>query len=254
MVRTNDKHKGKLSYDNPLPRYIAAGVLALTLHMSFLLFSQAPDVDEGKIENPKYVTLLPLDTKIPSEKKLLQWMDIMDPTCVVKPDRKNGFSVAPDDPMPQDKPIALKKHYTQVSKGEFLPLSSPVEKRRERVKRLWTFSFAKINPPLFNIPQKTKKVFPVWMKDDGTALPQLFRDFAPVKNILKTTKEPLGETVLKLEANEPGFFPRVQLDVSCGNTDLDKLAIKTLAIKGRAYFEDQENGSDPYFIVVKWRE
>lgn len=254
MVRENKKVAGKLSYDNPVPRFIAAGALAIVLHMAFILFAQASDPDAGKIENPKYVTLLPLDTKVPSEKSLLQWMEIMDPTGVVKPDRKNGFSLTPGDPMPPDEPIALKPHYTELKKGSFLPLSPPVEKRKENVRRFWSFAAAGINAAPYKIPRPVKKDFPVWMKEDGSPLPQLFRNLEQVKKILAKEEKTLVETVVKWETNEPGFFPRVRLDSSCGNPELDKLAVKTLSIRGRGALKHIKNQVEASFIVIKWQE
>ena len=253
MVPGTDFSAQKQSCDNPFPRYILAGLLAVFIHMSFLFFAREPETDLGKIENVKYVTLLPLDTKLPSEQVLLQWMDIMDPTGVVKPDRRNGFSVAPPKIAPEDQKMNLKKHFSQVNQGAFLPLHPPVQSQREKVRRFWSFSSAGVPSAGYNI-SRTKVNYPLWLREDGTMLPQLFKDVLKVKEILKKHNQPVNETILKWESNGPGLFPRVRLDVSCGNSKLDHLALKTLSLKGGKLFPEKTSSTEPSFIAVKWGE
>ena len=73
-----------------------------------------------------------------------------------------------------------------------------------------------------------------------------------VKMLLEKQKTALSETVLKTESRGSGFFPRIRIEVSCGNPELDRLAMKTLAIKGELLFEKNKENSDPDFIAVKW--
>lgn len=242
----------KLSYDNPIPRCIFAGFLAVVLHMSFLLFANAPDHNPGSDENVKFVTLLPLNTKIPSEQVILQWMDLMNPTGVVKPDRKNGFSVALKEKLPPDEKMVLKKHYSQLETGAFLPLNPLVESSREKVRRFWEYSSAGVSNPGYREKKLSVEVYPLWLSENGKLLPQFFRDVRQVKELLAKQKTPLNETILKWESNGPCLFPRVKLDVSCGNPELDKLAIKTLTLKGKEFLNEFKKGSEPGFIAIKW--
>ena len=64
----------------------------------------------------------------------------------------------------------------------------------------------------------------------------------------------LVETVVRWEYNGPGFFPRIRLDISSGNNELDKLVLKTMAIKGQEIFNNlNKNSSRSCYIAVKWQ-
>jgi hypothetical protein len=251
MAETDNVRKHHM--DNPWPRYLVAGFLAIVLHMICLLFVEAPDAEGAVFANVKHVTLLPLDTKLLSEKKLLEWMKIMDPMHVIKPDRKNGFSFAPDPIKPKDMDLIIKKHYSKRKKGSFLPISAPVESYRNKVKRFWDYTSASAKNPSFSIPKRPEKDYPLWILENGRILPQLFTHFDQVKSILNKHKSPLKETVLRLESYDTGFFPRIKIDVSCGNAELDRLALKTFAIKGKFLFESEANNTYPRYIAVKWK-
>ena len=239
--------------DNSFLRYIAAGFLAISLHMTFLLFLEASDVKTNIVVNVKHVTLLPLNTKMPLEKNLLEWMRIMDPTYVIKPDSKNGFNVTPAKTPVTDEEISLKKHFSQIKQGAFSPLTVPIERRSDKVKRFWKYTTAPTRLPSFYPLKHSEENYPLWVCENGTVLPQLFHQMKAIKVLLAKQKTALSETVLRRESRGSGFFPRIRIDLSCGNPELDRLAMKTLAIKGESLFnKNNENNSDPDFIAVKW--
>lgn len=252
-MQETDNRVGRHPWDNPLPRYIAAGFLAISLHGIFLLFAEAPDSDSSIASNIKHVTLLPLDTKLVSEKRLLEWMKIMDPTYVTQPDRVNGFSFVPELKQPEDMEVATDKHYSQAEKGSFLPIPAPVESYRDKIKRIWEYSTASVRKPSFSIARRSAQDYPLWILEDGSILPQLFADTEKVRGILNKQQLAVKETVLKIEFLGQGFFPRIKIDVSCGDKELDLMALKTFAIKGPELFEPQKNIGVPQFIAVKWQ-
>ena len=252
-IPETDLRINKHPFDNPVPRYLAAGFLAIILHLVFLLFIESPDSDNAVAANVKHVSLLPLDTKLPSEKKLLQWMNIMDPSCVVKPDRVRGFSFVPEMKKPDDMEVTVNKHFSMAQKGIFLPIPAPVESYRDKIQRIWNYTPAPVRKPSFVISRHTEKDFPLWVREDGFVLPQLFIDHDQVRKILKQKGILLKETVLCAESFRPGFFPRIKIDVSCGDKELDLLALKTLGIKGRHLFDSQKGMEFPGYIAVKWQ-
>jgi len=254
MAETYNNLLHKHPMDNPLPRYIVAGFLAIALHMTFLLFREVPDVDNTSSTNIKHVILLPLDTKLPSEQQLLEWMKIMDPMYVTKPDRKNGFSFVPELHKPKDQTLSMDKQFTQPKKRTFLPIPSPLESYRDKVRRFWDYTSAPVRKPLFSIVKRKEEDYPLWVLENGRILPQLFNNPDQVRSILKKQKLSLKETVIRSEFYGTGFFPRLKIDVSCGNSELDMLALKTFAVKGRKLlFESEKSDSTPLYIAVKWR-
>lgn len=253
MVREIDG-SANLSHDNPVPRSVFAGCIAVLLHLTFLIFSiSRSDIPVG-IDNAKFVTLLPLDTAVPGEKLVLMWMDLMDPMGTVKPDRKNGFSVSLPEETPQDEKIVIKRHYLQLEKGPFMPLNPPAESSKQEITRFWEFKSAGISKPAFSEKPRQAAEFPVWQLEDGTSVPQLFEDLSKISDLLSRQEGPLNETVLQFERTGQGLFPRVKLDVSCGNAELDKLAVKALIIKGKDLFDDNSKIFHSGFIAVKWVE
>lgn len=233
-------------------RYFTAGVLTISLHMTFLLFTETPTNNADITTNAKHVTLLPLKSKTLSEKKLLEWMRIMDSTCVIKPDRKNGFSITPGNPPVKDEKISFKKHLSQIRERAFSPLTVPVEKRDNKIKRFWKYSTAPIRQFSFSTVECTEKTYPLWIRENGTVLPQLFRDIENVRKSLEKQKITLSETVLRAESRGSDLFPRIRIDVSCGNPEFDRLAMRALAINGKGLFDEKKGDSEPYFIAVKW--
>lgn len=248
-----DLQINKHPFDNPLPRYLAAGFLAIILHLLFLLFIEAPDNDNIVAANVKHVSLLPLDTKLASEKKLLQWMNIMDPSCVVKPDRVQGFSFVPEIKKPEDMEVTVNKHFSMAQKGTFMPIPAPVESYRDKIQRIWEYTPAPVRKPSFSISRHSENEFPLWVQEDGRVLPQLFIDQEQVRKVLNKQVDPIKETVLISESYGPVFFPRIKIDVSCGNRELDMLALKALAINGRNIFDSKSGMGFPSYIAVKWR-
>lgn len=252
-MQETDNQVRKHPLDSPFPRYIAAGFLAVVLHMFFLFFVETPDADGSVSGNIKHVTLLPLDTKLVSEKNLLQWMNIMNPMSVTKPDRKHGYSFVPENKKPKDFNLAMKKHYSQAKKGSFSPISAPVESYRDKVKRFWDYTSAPVRKPSFSIVKRSVGDYPLWVLEDGKILPQLFNKSDNVKSIIAKHKLPTKETVLKVESYGSGFFPRIRIDVSCGNSKLDLLALKTLAIKGQNLLGFNKSNDAPVYIAIKWK-
>jgi hypothetical protein len=265
-------------FEKSIPRFVFAGILALALHLSFFLFSAKPEVHNDSEKNKKYVSLLPVNTSLLSEKKLLQWMKIMDPTIAVKPDRKNGFSVAPKVQQPSDIPLVINKHFLQVRKGNFMPLRLPIISLAEKYEKLWAYTPAPdfkivnslsktISMPFFCFEDRNIPI--VYFTDNDknniktilTKNPQAIRKFTLLRIIYpKLASHPLNlnktSKIIKKTSEDPflrlpnSFVPRIQIVKSSGNEDLDRFAVKKLAL----LFSDNiiKTQYNDMFVTVKW--
>ena len=169
------------------------------------------------------------------------------------PANKHGYSFVPENKKPKDFNLAMKKHYSQAKKGSFSPISAPVESYRDKVKRFWDYTSAPVRKPSFSIVKRSVGDYPLWVLEDGKILPQLFNKSDNVKSIIAKHKLPTKETVLKVESYGSGFFPRIRIDVSCGNSKLDLLALKTLALKGQNLLGFNKSNDAPVYIAIKWK-
>ena len=273
MVRVIKKIVPDLPFEKPLLRFMVAALLALALHSSFFLFSSKHEVYNDKEKNKKYVSLLPVNTSLLSEKKLLQWMKIMNPTIAVKPNRKNGFSIAPKIEKPKDIPLLINKHFLQLKKGVFLPLRLPVKSLAEKYEKLWAYnphpifkidaiSNKKIDTPLIAFEDETLPIIHFTDDDKKTITSilssphQAIRHFTLLKvsfpihslNLKSTSKtKPKNEPFSKFQ---PLFIPRIQIIKSSGNEDLDRFAVKKLSL---LFINDIiKNTPNEVFVTVKW--
>jgi hypothetical protein len=257
-----------ISYEKALPRFIAAGILTIIFHMFFLLFTTKPTIKNDHGKKRKYVSLLPINTSLLSEQKLLQWMNIMNPTYAVCPDKKHGFSIDIPKTIPEDLPLEIKKHFLQVQRGKFLPLRVPEQSQVEKGMKLWPYTPA----PLFKtipllpdsyypaiIPEKSNLPVIHFSKEEGEMIES-------IKTKIKATK--LGSTILRISFPEKAvdkaqsntefksaykseitYFPRIQIIKSCGNSDLDRLAVKKVSLT----LSESIHDGDSLLITARWK-
>jgi len=244
------------SADNVVLRFILAAVLAVALHLIFGIFVISPDYNVKAKQNTRHVTLLPYDTKLPSEKNLLHWMNIMDPTAIIKPNRKDGFSITPQKNVLIEEALVFKKDSFIFKSRDFLPLELKLESEKDKIARYW--GFTSVSHPVRD--KRVNKVnslknYPIVMMDNGIILPALLNNNVMVKDILSKSKKLLDETVLKLSLNNGGdFFPRVSIDSSSGDGKLDKIALKSVSIHAMEVFKNLKDKDRSVFISIKWKE
>jgi len=253
-----------ISYEKAVPRFIVAGLFTLLFHIFFLLFTSkvATNSDSGK--NIKYVSLLPINTTLLSERKLIRWMDLMNPTYAICPDRKHGFSLSIPKKQPDDISLEIKKHFLKVERGAFLPLSIPTLSETRKLIHLWPY---KSSPIFVTVPKISKDFYPAIIPDDSE-LPIIHftgeeREYIQA-TIVKVGKKFSDTTLLRVRftktrrgkkldseimKEEEMIFPRVQILSSCGNSDLDNFAIKKICF---SIFNPKET-EDSVMMTVRWR-
>jgi hypothetical protein len=248
-LRSNRANGLKRKENRPIS-FLLPAILAVLVHLSFFGFKRAVPSENPHSERPKQVLFLPQQTVIEEEKRLLAWMDIMDPTYFIEPNRKHGFSRTYNSGGMKDIPIKLDNSISKYGKKEsFLPV--PWKPKYERIKEQWPYSPSDIKA--VDISKFRKNFdFPVWMSEESDLLPQLFSDLDKLKEKLKDSPPEFHETVLEVEFFGPNFFPKVKVIHSCGNPEFDTIALKTLTVKGKRLAMNDKDSRETRFITVKW--
>ena len=249
MVQTGDRIKSGTS--GASFAMVAAILLTIVIHASFLLFKKAPESKKVNSTTPPMVALLPLNSKSATDTALLKWMDILDPQYFIKPNRACGFSLRLGDYIVDDisfVPNSRKPHFRFSSTS---PLPIPTESEQESLRKLWSLSPLPLTPvePSLEI---SKSEYPLWLLDDNSRLPQLFQNPEKIRNELKIQPPPRDETVMKAWFFEGDFFPKIILEHSCGDSKLDAAAIKTLTFRGSNLGIKAKADESHLFISVKW--
>lgn len=252
MQTRNNTEKNKKD-ERKFIRFFIPAFLALLIHLSFFGFKKAESDADPNIEKPKRVMLLPRNTVIFEEQKLLAWMEMLDPSYFIQPNRKYGFSRTFNAVKMKDMPVKFDKNenFVQINKKpkDFLP--EPWRPRIERIKEEWEYKIAGV-PPIDISTFKKNLEYPVWMSEKSDVLPQLFSDIDSLQDTIKTTPPKSQETVLKADFFGPNFFPKVEIIHSCGIPALDKLAMRTLTVKGKILAINDKETNESKYISVKW--
>ena len=231
---------------------LAAIALSLALHATFLLFKKAPATLPATSATPPLVTLLPLNSKTTTEVGLLEWMDILNPECFIKPDRLHGFSLTLGEDNMDDIHFIPEERRPHFGFTATTPLPTPTESEREYLRKLWTCEPMPVAPaePSVAVPPTE---YPLWLLDDDSRLPQIFAEPETIRNLVAKKKPLRDETVLKARFFDGDFFPEVRVEHSCGDKALDTAAKRALTFRGSNLgFHTKPDGS-PLFISVKWR-
>ncbi len=235
-------------------RFSAAIFLALVAHMAFFVFKQAPPPLEMVPKKTKIVAMLPLGSN-PSQRRqeqLRQWLDILDSSYVVRPDRKRGFSLTPNAPVVKDMPLHWKSDANYGEDAKVQRIALPAPPPGDQIQHLWRFVPPPITPA--PLPPAPCERYPAWFLGNGTPLQQLFNNLDKVSEKLASSKANETETVLKARFFGPNIYPEVSVESSCGDPSLDSLAAKTLMVGGRTLAINDKDSTEPFMIVVKWRK
>jgi len=233
-------------------RMVVIAILAILLHATFLVFKKTPDTLMDKSARLPRVALLPLGSKSADELKLLKWMDILNPSCFIKPDRIHGFSITPGTVHIEDMPLRLKDHPVDFSAGNIGPLPVPTESGEELLRKLWCHESIPVTEKRL-IREIRASDYPLWLLENNSRLPQLFADPAKVRDFVAAASPRLAETVLIVRFLGTEFFPEVRIERSCGNAELDTMAVKALAFRGGRLELNDKRRDAPFFLSIKWK-
>ena len=232
-------------------RFFMPALLTILIHLSFFGFRRAPATDRENTAPPKQVLLLPYDSKSHDEQNLLAWMNILDASYIIQPNRKYGFSTTLKPVEVEDIPLILNNliNDNNQERADFLPV--PWQDRQNRIRRMWSYTPAPITP--FN-PADYKQKFecPAWLSENSSILPQLFENIDEIKSEMKKNPPTSQETVLKVSSIKKDIFPQVTIEHSCGSKKLDNAALRTFTVKSADVSANTNDARDSYYITVKW--
>ncbi|MBN1864249.1 MAG: hypothetical protein JW808_05055 [Victivallales bacterium] len=239
-------------------RYFLAGMLTVLAHSAFMFFTEHSDLSEKRSEDARYVAMLPVGTENPSleERNLLAWMKIMDSMIMVTPNRRHGFSISIPLAVPPDEKLMISPYpAADASGGSFVPLPELPESERDKIARLWQFEPAGVPAP--PLREKTEPaVFPLWLTAKGQILPQIFRNPGQMRAMVTQRKDhEIADTVLRWRKSESAMFPRITVEFSSGDNDLDRLAARTLSFEWATFSEaaDIPAAATEGLTTVRWQ-
>ena len=232
-------------------RFFLPALLAVLIHLSFLGFKKTPATNRESAAPTKQVLLLPYDSESHDEQNLLAWMNILDASYIIQPNRKYGFSTTLHPVEVEDIPLILNNFINDNDQelANFLPV--PWQDKQNRIRRIWSYTPASITP--FN-PADYKQKFecPAWLSENSRILPQLFENIDEIKSEIKKNPPTSQETVLKVSFIKKDIFPKVSIEHSCGSEKLDNAALRTFTVKSSDISVNRNDGRDYYYIIVKW--
>ncbi len=232
-------------------RFFTPALLAILIHLLFFGFKKVPPADITSKSSAKQVMLLPLDSKVPDEQRLLAWMNILDSSCVIQPNRKYGFSTTFKPAELSNITLKLKNATVDdgTERADFLPV--PWQDQHNRIKRLWVYKSISITPVN---PKEYKRNLncPAWLNEEDEILPQLFDNINELKAAVKKSPPPRQETVLKVTFLRADLFPKVKITSSCGLKKLDSAALRTFTVNSENIPTTVEHTIRSYYITVKW--
>lgn len=226
----------------PLPRRLRWELAlcgALLLHVPFLLFRLGPAAppDSPRNHRPRSVFIPSAAPHTPSEKELLAWVQLADPTLLSLPDPAVGFSAPLLAPAPHayTERVTPAPTATQIAERTFAPPDPPPTRSLEAdLTRQWPVRIpATPEPPA--IPALPAAV--LWRFADGALLRGMGELPAADLRLALRTGAPRQPTRFRVEL-PLGAPARVRLQASCGNSDLDRLALQRLGPRVLTWEQD----------------
>ena len=238
--------------------FTAAVVYALLL----LFFTPAKlDIQPKKDNKKSQITMLPISGNLTSnEKDLKAWMNNENPTLIIQPNRRYNYSrvLANDfkfkiNSTSNDFSFLRNVDAIIFKNMKIKKLSLPNASKTETAAKYELYSY----PALPAIPYKIPVVnilYPCFRNYyTGEIIPIKFPIPIKITDLVKKYK-PETYTLMNIKSTDNiGLFPSVQVIQSCGNEELDKLAVNNVITQATAdtnYFNTGKNLK----VVVEWQK
>lgn len=232
-------------------RWLAAALLALILHA--LAFGFRP-VESGEVverdTGARRIRMLSLANPGTAQVALRQWYRWRNPLHFAKPTRL-VFAAAPVRPEIASPGFVADRVPAMLRPGDFVPLPGDSAASVERNGlAMWT-PVATFPVPSLPAPSPDTGLFPRWLHGEHL-LPQCFTDPAGLRERAAAAGVALP-TTLEVRFIAPQLFPRIRIQASCGDADLDHAALQAL-LQSVARM-DKACGQDDglCYISVFWR-
>jgi len=232
-------------------RFVAAVFLALTAHMAFFLFKEKSPAIPAVAMERRITAMLPSDPVASDQKALARWMEMLDSSYLMRPDRKRGFSMAPQPGMVDDLPLRVGERFSIRGGSGLKRIPLPKPPPGDESRHLWSFIPAPIpaSPPC----PELDVAYPAWFSERGRPLPQLFRGLPKIRERLAASQKAGGETILAIRFMGKGAYPEVAVERSCGDSELDRMALRALKQRADALPDSEKKPFEKHTVSLKWR-
>lgn len=240
------KQKKKTKRKFNFPAWSFAITTAIIAHLIVLVsFEPLKKKPPKKKETSKQVTLLTMGSKdkMKEDKQIAELFYDKKPSLIVKPN--NNYSYSKYLTLNSKLNIIKNKNKINIPADIFkekITFSTISDKRKEKnnfsllnIKNLYSIKNIKASPVLPDFPLSPKKdkrisfITPYiisYYKNE--VLPVDFQNIKKIKKCLKKSY-PNNPTTLDIEfPQNPNLFPHVELVDSCGNQNLDKIAVNVI--------------------------
>ncbi|MFA6291762.1 MAG: hypothetical protein WC637_08270 [Victivallales bacterium] len=239
---------------------ILAVLITVMAHLAlyFIFILQKPS--ESKVApDLKKVVFLPLD-KMPESPvitNLVRWLEYGDPTLISKPNQKHGFSsiyhVSGLRSPESDLSYGILQSQPKIKISGFEKIILDKDPLGAELAKISNYKPAPIPQHPYKIQKKNPPEYPCWRKDDGETLPQLFSNADEIRKKIQVLR-PEGKTVLKVTYYGGEFQPRPRIHVSCGNRELDSMAVNALIAKTDLLPSSDRKTDEPCYIEIEWQK
>lgn len=237
---------------------ILAVLVTVAAHLALYFIFILPKPSESAVApDLKKVVFLPLD-KMPDSPvmtNLIRWLEYGDPTLISKPSRKHGFSSVyhVSGLRPPEPDLAYGILQNQSGINMFQEIRFDREPLGTELFKASNYRSAPVPQPPFKVQKKNPPEYPCWRKDDGELLPQLFTNTDEIRKKIQSLR-PDGKTVLNVTFYGSEFQPRPKIHVSCGNRELDSMAVDTLIAKTALLSSSDRKTDEPCYIEIEWQK
>lgn len=219
---------------------IVQAILCAILFHLFLAFGFTfkKDRDPGLVGTPVANYMISMDDSSKNTVQLKTWLRYNDPSLFIKPSRKYGFSSVAHEikinRLPGDMKTSIPKQFKFKSKAAHGV--KPLINRPPG--SLAGYELTSLPSSQVKEEQPGPSRFPALLDDANQVI------LYPNGKIALSVAPPLSRTVLKVYAASDKLFARVVLARTCGNGDLDRVALKTVlqaCVSGKISVERDRN-------------
>lgn len=243
-------------------RLIIAEALAIAIlfHMAllFLFYYSPPQLKNSNLDTPKIAMLNLHNHTEPAMREITAWLEYHDPSMISRPDQKFGYSALCRKPdfrpplpdLPREKKIAPS---TIFEKFKMLPPENPL--KYDLCSRFINYTPTPLPKIKKNIVSEVTadSKYPAAIYGNGIELKPFFENSMPEK------LKPVAAAVAKwskfiLFFQGDGLMPRVSVEESSGNQELDSAAVKEILCNADKFAKELNQPGDTVTVTVIWNK
>ena len=245
------------SYINLNP-WVFAITVSIIIYGLLLLFSPVKVTTVNHTKYKHHIIMLPLNSSrnYPEQKQLRYWLRENNPTMIVRPSDKYGYSSILNPHFS----LSLDKTSTDIDSMFFppfffnksfkiAPIPLVILSPAQLFSRLTLASEFPTVPPI-TTDQKTKLKYP-YVKDYYTGKQLHVKFSSKIEKLIKKNN-PLKPTILSVDIpSNSTFFPIPNVESSCGSPELDNEALKSLTTNQLS--NDKSLQGKRIKVYVEWK-